>query len=63
MKTLTNYHGKVALFPMIATDPESSQSESGCSRYRPNTLLGFGCGFGEITGRVWIQYPNPFDLI
>jgi len=30
-------HGKEALFPTIATDPESSQSESECSRYRPNT--------------------------
>ena len=26
-------------------------------------LMGFGCGFGEITGRVPIHNPNPFDLI
>jgi len=30
-------HEKVALFSMIVTVPESSKSDSGCSRYRPNT--------------------------
>jgi len=29
-------HGKVALFPTIATVPGSSKSDSGWSRYRPN---------------------------
>jgi len=29
-------HEKVVLFPTIATVSESSKSDSGCSKYRPN---------------------------